>query len=126
MDKRLLTVAVAALISAPVGSYAQSTVTISGFFKVSVENISIHSYGGTAGTGTPAPAGGRLAGTNSSEGRLADDFSRIVFKEKTRVSQPSSFPKRSRIFSDLPARIGFIPRATASLAISSPVYPFAP
>jgi len=80
MNKKLLAVAVAgAFTAAPLAAFAQSTVTISGFFKVSVENINIGNYGGTAGTGTPAPAGGRLAGTNNSEGRLADDSSRIVF-----------------------------------------------
>src|SRR5271154_5572406 len=76
MNKKLLAVAVAgAFTAAPLAAFAQSTVTISGFFKTSVEDISIHSYGA-------APNGGpssRPAGSNNSEGRLADDLSRIVF-----------------------------------------------
>src|SRR5271170_1069795 len=76
MNKKLLAVAVAgAFTAAPLAAFAQSTVTISGFFKTSIEDISIHSYGA-------APNGGpssRPAGGNSSEGRLADDSSRIVF-----------------------------------------------
>ncbi len=80
MQKKLLAVAVAgAFTVAPLAAFAQSSVTISGFFKASIESINIHSFGGTAGTGTPAPAGGRLNGLNSSEGRLADDSSRIIF-----------------------------------------------
>jgi predicted porin len=74
MNKKLLAAAVAGLFSVPAVSQAQSAVTISGFFKVSVENISLGSYGGTAGI----PAG-RPAGSNKSEGRLADDSSRIDF-----------------------------------------------
>src|SRR5271156_3454514 len=67
MNKKLLAVAVAgAFTAAPLSAFAQSTVTISGFFKSSVENVSIHS-----------PAATRTG--NSSEGRLADDSSRIVF-----------------------------------------------
>jgi len=76
MNKKLLAVAVAgAFTAAPLAAMAQSTVTISGFFKASVENVSISSYGGTAGVGQA----GRPAGSNHSEGRLADDSSRIVF-----------------------------------------------
>jgi predicted porin len=79
MNKKLLAAAVAGLFSLPAVSQAQSvvnqsSVTISGFFKVSAENISLRSYGGTAGI----PAG-RPAGSNRSEGRLADDSSRIDF-----------------------------------------------
>lgn len=67
MNKKLLAVAVAgAFTAAPLAAFAQSTVTISGFFKSSVENISIHS-----------PAASRVGST--SEMRLADDSSRIVF-----------------------------------------------
>jgi len=76
MNRNLLAVAVAgAFTAAPFAAFAQSTVTISGMFKVSVENINISSYGGTAGV----PSAGRPAGSNKSEGRLADDSSRIVF-----------------------------------------------
>ena len=67
MNKKLMAVAVAgAFTAAPLAAFAQSTVTISGFFKSSVESISIHS-----------PAATRTG--NTSETRLADDSSRIVF-----------------------------------------------
>jgi predicted porin len=69
MNKKLLAVAVAgAFTAAPLSAFAQSTVTISGFFKASMESISLHNY---------SPA--RAAGSNNNEGRLADDSSRIVF-----------------------------------------------
>lgn len=54
-------------------AFAQSSVTISGFFKMSFGNLKIGNYG--CGT-TPSC---RTAGSNSSETRLTDDFSRIVF-----------------------------------------------
>jgi predicted porin len=67
MNKKLLAVAVAgAFTAAPLAAMAQSTVTISGFFKASVENVSIHN-----------PVAARVG--NTSEGRLADDSSRIIF-----------------------------------------------
>ena len=67
MNKKLLAVAVAgAFTAAPLAAFAQSTVTISGFFKSSVENVSIHNA-----------AAARVGA--KSEGRLADDSSRIVF-----------------------------------------------
>jgi predicted porin len=71
MNKKLLAVAVAgAFTAAPLAAFAQSTVTISGFFSVSMENISLGSYG----TGGSRPLGG-----NKSEGRLGDNSSRVVF-----------------------------------------------
>src|SRR5579862_1429301 len=75
MNKKLLAVAVAgAFTAAPLAAFAQSTVTISGFFKTSIEDINIHNFGGSTAAGQAA-----RAGTNKSEGRLADDSSRIVF-----------------------------------------------
>lgn len=65
MNKKLLAVAVAGALAAPGVALAQSSVTISGFIKMSLENIRI---------------GNRVAaGLNNSEGRLVDDSSRIVF-----------------------------------------------
>lgn len=66
MNKKAMAVAIAGLFAAPVASHAQSTVTISGLFKTSIQSVSIHS-----------PAATRTG--NTSEMRLADDFSRIVF-----------------------------------------------
>jgi GBP family porin len=62
MNKKLLAVAVAAAM-APGVALAQSSVTISGIFKVGIDNLRI---------------GGR-AGSNSSEWRLTDNSSRIIF-----------------------------------------------
>ncbi len=64
MNKKLLVVAVAGALAAPGVALAQSSVTISGIFKVSLENIRI---------------GSKVALTNSSENRVADDSSRILF-----------------------------------------------
>ena len=67
MKKKLLTVAVAGALATPGLALAQSSVTISGIFKVSLENLRI---------GSPnAPR----AGLNTTENRMADDFSRILF-----------------------------------------------
>lgn len=67
MNKKLLAAAVAGVFAAPVAAFAQSSVTISGFFSVSAESISIHN-----------PVAAR-AGLNTSEGRLGDNSSRIIF-----------------------------------------------
>jgi GBP family porin len=67
MKKKLLAVAVAGALAAPGVALAQSSVTISGIFKVSLENLRIGS-----------PAAGR-AGLNTTENRVADDSSRILF-----------------------------------------------
>ena len=65
MKKKLLAVAVAGALAAPGVALAQSSVTISGVFKVSLENMRI---------------GNRVAaGLNNSENRLSDDSSRIIF-----------------------------------------------
>ena len=64
MNKKLLVVAVAGALAAPGVALAQSSVTISGIFKASLENIRI---------------GSKVALTNSSENRVADDSSRILF-----------------------------------------------
>jgi len=65
MQKKLLAVAVAGLLTAPAAALAQSSVTISGVFKISGENVRI---------------GSRVAaGLNNSMTRLADDSSRIIF-----------------------------------------------
>ena len=67
MKSKLLPVAVAGALAAPGLALAQSSVTISGFFKVSLENLRI---------GSPGAA---RAGLNTTENRMADDFSRILF-----------------------------------------------
>ena len=67
MNKKLLAVAVAGALAAPGIAFAQSSVTISGIFKASLENIRIGS-----------PGVGRT-GLNTSENRVADDSSRILF-----------------------------------------------
>lgn len=74
MKKNLVAAAlVAGVLGLPLGALAQSSLTISGFLKMSVEHLKIGNYG--CGT-TPSC---RAAGTHSSESRLTDDFSRIVF-----------------------------------------------
>ena len=65
MKKKLLAVAVAGALAAPGVALAQSSVTISGVFKVSLENLRL---------------GSRVAaGLNNSENRVSDDSSRILF-----------------------------------------------
>jgi predicted porin len=64
MNKKLLVVAVAGALAAPGVALAQSSVTISGIFKASLENMRI---------------GSKVAATNASENRVADDSSRILF-----------------------------------------------
>ena len=64
MKKKLLAVAVAGALAAPGLALAQSSVTISGIFKVSLDNQRIGSY--------------TRAGRNS-ENRIADDSSRVLF-----------------------------------------------
>ena len=67
MKKKLLAVAVAGALAAPGLALAQSSVTISGIFKASLESHRIGS-----------PGVGR-AGLNTSETRISDDSSRIIF-----------------------------------------------
>lgn len=73
MTSNLLALTVAGALALPGMAFAQSSVTISGFLKMSFGNVKIGNFG--CGT-TPAC---RAAGSNSSETRLTDDFSRIVF-----------------------------------------------
>ena len=63
MNKKLLAVAVAGVLAAPAAAFAQSSVTISGFLKMGLDNIRIKNP-------TPSP---------SSESRVQDDSSRIIF-----------------------------------------------
>jgi len=67
MQKKLLAVAVAGVLAAPAVALAQSSVTISGVFKSSLENVKIDNRSAAA------------AGMNNSATRLADDSSRIIF-----------------------------------------------
>ena len=67
MNKKLLAVAVAGALALPGVALAQSSVTISGVFKVSFGNLKI---------GSPSAL---RAGTNTSETRMTDDSSRVVF-----------------------------------------------
>jgi len=69
MNKKLLVLAVAGALAAPGVALAQSSVTISGVFKASLENIRL----------TGISAARTTAGTNTSENRIADDSSRILF-----------------------------------------------
>ncbi|MGE3680001.1 MAG: porin, partial [Burkholderiales bacterium] len=63
MNKKLMAVAVAGALAVPGVALAQSSVTISGIFKISVDN---QRYGGSART-------------PNSQWRTADDSSRIIF-----------------------------------------------
>jgi predicted porin len=67
MNKKLLAVAVAGALAAPGVALAQSSVTISGVFKASMQQYKI-------GNAVAARAGG-----NTSQGLLHDDSSRIIF-----------------------------------------------
>jgi predicted porin len=74
MNKKLLAVAIAGALAAPGLAFAQaSSVTISGVLKVGVDNLSISN----PNTG-PAGVTGR-AGKNTSEMRVTDNSSRIIF-----------------------------------------------
>jgi predicted porin len=66
MQKKLLAVAVAGAMFSPL-AMAQSSVTISGVFKVGIDNVKI---------GNPGAA---RAGLNTNEWRLTDNSSRIIF-----------------------------------------------
>jgi predicted porin len=69
MQKKLLALAVAGVLAAPAVAMAQSAVTISGIFKVGIDNYKI------SNTTTPP----RPAGANLSETRITDNSSRIIF-----------------------------------------------
>jgi len=64
MQKKLLAIAVAGVLAAPAVALAQSSVTISGVIKISLDNVNL---GGFTRTG------------NNSETRVADDSSQIHF-----------------------------------------------
>jgi predicted porin len=67
MQKKLLALAVAGVLAAPAVAMAQSAVTISGIFKVGIDNYKIDT------------AGPARAGLNTSENRITDNSSRIIF-----------------------------------------------
>jgi predicted porin len=67
MNKKLLAVAVAGALSAPVVALAQSSVTISGNIKMSLQQYKISN------------ASAARAGTNTSQSLIHDDSSRIIF-----------------------------------------------
>jgi predicted porin len=74
MQKKLLALAVAGALAAPAVAMAQSAVTISGIFKVGIDNYKIDS------PSTVAPVGGTAhATTNTSENRVTDNSSRLIF-----------------------------------------------
>ncbi len=62
MKKKLLAVAVAGALTAPVAAFAQSSVTITGFFKGGLENTKYNGRGG-----------------NSGQTGVVDDSSRVIF-----------------------------------------------
>lgn len=68
MTKKLMAVAVAGALAMPGLAFAQSSVTISGFFKMGLENIKLGDF---------SPA--RAPGGNNSEMRVADNSSRLIF-----------------------------------------------
>ncbi|MEJ2175148.1 MAG: porin [bacterium] len=65
MNKTALAILLGAAFALPVSAFAQSSVTITGFFKVSYEYLKLGDYSGTG---------------RSSEDRVIDDFSRIYFR----------------------------------------------
>jgi predicted porin len=69
MQKKLLAVAVAGVLAAPVTAMAQSSVSISGYFKAQIDRYSISDVNPAR---TPA-------GANTSENRVSDGASRILF-----------------------------------------------
>ncbi|HXZ51646.1 MAG TPA: porin [Burkholderiales bacterium] len=71
MNKKLMAAAVAGALAMPGLALAQSSVTIGGFFKVGIEDIKIDSMNASRTTAAGT--------TNSSEIRMADNSSRIIF-----------------------------------------------
>src|SRR5204863_6334901 len=67
MNKKLLAVAVAGALSAPVVAFAQSSVTISGNIKMSMQQYKLSN------------AAAARAGQNTSQSLVHDDSSRIIF-----------------------------------------------
>ena len=68
MTKKLMAVAVAGALAMPGLAFAQSSVTISGFFKMGLENIKLGDF-----------SSARAPGGNNSEMRVADNSSRLIF-----------------------------------------------
>ena len=67
MQKKLIALAVAGVLAAPVAAMAQSAVTISGVFKESFDNYKVDN-----------PSAAR-AGLNTNEWRVTDNSSRLIF-----------------------------------------------
>lgn len=65
MTRKILAVAVAGALAAPAAALAQSSVTINGFFQMSVDNMSVSNAAASR--------------TTKSEGRLNDESSSVVF-----------------------------------------------
>jgi predicted porin len=74
MNKKLLVIAVAGALAAPGVALAQSTVTISGKFSVSADQVS---YSRATAANTVANTTSRLG--NQSETRVSDNSSRMIF-----------------------------------------------
>jgi predicted porin len=80
MNKKIMAVAVAGALAAPGLALAQASVTISGFVKVAVGQIS------NSGASTTAAGVAPRAGLNSSESRLQDDGpTRIEFDMRDQI-----------------------------------------
>lgn len=71
MNKKLMAVAVAGVFAAPVAALAQSSVTISGYVKVGLDNVRY--------SGANTPVAGNTTRAQSSESRVTDHSSRIIF-----------------------------------------------
>jgi predicted porin len=67
MNKKLMAVAVAGVLAVPGLALAQSSVRISGYFKVGVDNYKV------------SQTNAARAGANNSENRVSDSASRIIF-----------------------------------------------
>jgi predicted porin len=79
MQKKLLAVAVAGAMFSPL-AMAQSSVTISGVFKVGVDNVKIGNPRSAAfGAATSAAGGVARTGLNTNEWRVTDNSSRMIF-----------------------------------------------
>jgi predicted porin len=88
MQKKLLGMAVAAALAVPTAVLAQSAVTISGTFKVGVDQIKIDNpcegapfnfFTGTGCSFQPAATGANRAGLKTKETRVTDNSSQIHF-----------------------------------------------
>jgi predicted porin len=81
MNKKLIAVAVAGALAVPGVALAQSSVTISGILKISFDNVKIGDFNNTNPNTGKAGRSATDPG-NSSEQRVADDSSRIIFGVK--------------------------------------------